>query len=69
MRSPPRLYEDFCILHDGERFQQDLLIHAILPFIISHKGRSAPQKTGWKRYRDCDRIYTHQADAPHRYLL
>ncbi|GBR05679.1 transposase [Acetobacter oeni LMG 21952] len=45
--------------YDSDSFRQDLLIHGILPvipFIPSRKGRSAPQKTDWTRYRDRNRI-------------
>ncbi|MBS1064080.1 transposase [Gluconobacter wancherniae] len=33
-----------------------MLIHGILPVIPSRKGRSAPQKTDWRRDRDRNRI-------------
>ncbi|MEN3166268.1 transposase [Gluconobacter sp. OJB] len=42
--------------YDSDCFRQDLLIHGILPVIPSRKGRSAPQKTDWRRYRDRNRI-------------
>ncbi|QQX92761.1 transposase (plasmid) [Gluconobacter sphaericus] len=42
--------------YDSDSFRQDLLIHGILPVILSRKGRNAPQKTDWRRYRDRNRI-------------
>ncbi|MBF0857505.1 transposase [Gluconobacter oxydans] len=33
-----------------------LLFRGILPVIPSRKGRNAPQKTDWRRYRDRNRI-------------
>ncbi|WP_249211514.1 IS5 family transposase, partial [Gluconobacter cerinus] len=42
--------------YDSDSFRQDLLIYGILPVIPSRKGRSAPQKTDWRRYRDRNRI-------------
>nr|WP_249193702.1 IS5 family transposase [Gluconobacter wancherniae] len=42
--------------YDSDSFRQDLLIHGILPVIPSRKGRSAPQKTDWRRDRDRNRI-------------
>ncbi|MFT8803454.1 MAG: transposase [Gluconobacter cerinus] len=33
-----------------------MLIHGILSVIPSRKGRSVPQKTDWRRYRDRNRI-------------
>nr|WP_231101011.1 IS5 family transposase [Gluconobacter oxydans] len=42
--------------YDSDSFRQDLLIHGILPVIPSRKGRSVPQKTDWRRYRDRNRI-------------
>jgi len=42
--------------YDSYSFRQDLLIHGILPVIPSRKGRSTPQKTDWRRYRDRNRI-------------
>ena len=42
--------------YDSDSFRQDLLIHGILPVIPSRKGRSTPQKTDWRRYRDRNRI-------------
>ncbi|MBS0995927.1 transposase [Gluconobacter cerinus] len=42
--------------YDSDSFRQDLLIHGILPIIPSRKGRSPPQKTDWRRYRDRNRI-------------
>nr|WP_237469182.1 IS5 family transposase [Gluconobacter sphaericus] len=41
---------------DSDSFRQDLLLRGILPVIPSRKGRSAPQKTDWRRYRDRNRI-------------
>ncbi|MFT9450424.1 hypothetical protein [Gluconobacter japonicus] len=31
-------------------------MHGILPVIPSRKGRSTPQNTDWRRYRDRNRI-------------
>ena len=42
--------------YDSDSFRQELLVHGILPVIPSRKGRSAPQKTDWWRYRDRNRI-------------
>ncbi|MBS1092994.1 transposase [Gluconobacter sp. Dm-74] len=42
--------------YDSDSFRQDLLIHGILPVIPSRKGRSVPQKTDWRHYRDRNRI-------------
>jgi len=42
--------------YDSDGFRQDLLIHGILPVILSQKGRSVPQKTDWQRYRDRNRV-------------
>lgn len=42
--------------YDSDCSRQDLLIHGILPIIPSRKGRNAPQKTDWQRYRDRSRI-------------
>ncbi|WP_264787595.1 IS5 family transposase, partial [Gluconobacter roseus] len=42
--------------YDSDSFCQELLVHGILPVIPSRKGRSAPQKTDWRRYRDRNRI-------------
>ncbi|MBS1068258.1 IS5 family transposase, partial [Gluconobacter cerinus] len=42
--------------YDSDSFRQELLIHGILPVIPSRKGRSAPQKTDWRRYRDRNHI-------------
>ena len=42
--------------YDSDCFRQDLLQRGILPVIPSRKGRSAPQKTDWQRYRDRNRI-------------
>ncbi|WKE49614.1 IS5 family transposase (plasmid) [Gluconobacter oxydans] len=42
--------------YDSDSFRQDLLIHGILPVIPSRKGRSVPQKTDWRRYRERNRI-------------
>ena len=42
--------------YDSDSFRQNLLIHGILPVIPSRKGRSIPQKTDWRRYRDRNRI-------------
>ncbi|MBS1051764.1 transposase [Gluconobacter japonicus] len=32
------------------------MLRSILPVIPSRKGRNAPQKTDWQRYRDRNRI-------------
>nr|WP_231878058.1 IS5 family transposase [Gluconobacter albidus] len=42
--------------YDSDGFRQDLLFRGILPVIPSRKGRNAPQKTDWRRYRDRNRI-------------
>ena len=42
--------------YDSDWFRQDLLLRGILPVIPSRKGRSVPQKTDWRRYRDRNRI-------------
>ncbi|MGC5749977.1 transposase [Gluconobacter sp. NFX36] len=42
--------------YDSDSFRQDLLMHGILPVIPSRKGRSTPQNTDWRRYRDRSRI-------------
>ncbi|MBS1042303.1 IS5/IS1182 family transposase [Gluconobacter cerinus] len=42
--------------YDSDSFRQNLLIHGILPVIPSRKGRSVPQKTDWRRYRERNRI-------------
>ncbi|WP_371819030.1 IS5 family transposase, partial [Gluconobacter sp. P1C6_b] len=42
--------------YDSDSFRQDLLLYGILPIIPSRKGRSAPQKTDWRRYQDRNRI-------------
>ena len=42
--------------YDSDGFRQNLLIHGILPVISSRKGRRAPQKTDWRRYRDRNHI-------------
>ncbi|MBS1004605.1 transposase [Acetobacter thailandicus] len=42
--------------YDSDSFRQALLIHGILSVILSRKGRSVPQKTDWRRYRDCNPI-------------
>lgn len=42
--------------YDSDSFRQDLLMHGILPVIPSRKGRSTPQNTAWRRYRDRNRI-------------
>ncbi|GAN91719.1 transposase [Gluconobacter frateurii M-2] len=42
--------------YDSDSFRQDLLIHGILPVIPSRKGRSVPQETDWRRYRERNRI-------------
>lgn len=42
--------------YDSDSFRQDLLIHGILPFIPSRKGRKAPHQTDWQRYRERNRI-------------
>jgi len=42
--------------YDSDSFRQDLLMHGILPVIPSRKGRSTPQNTDWRRYRDRNRI-------------
>jgi len=42
--------------YDSDSFRQDLLLRGILPVIPSRKGRSALQKTDWRRYRDRNRI-------------
>ncbi|MFT8345464.1 MULTISPECIES: transposase [Gluconobacter] len=39
-----------------DSFRQGLLIIEILPVIPSRKGRSAPQKTDWRRHREHNRI-------------
>ncbi|KXV50505.1 transposase [Gluconobacter albidus] len=41
---------------DSDSSLQDLLVHGILPVIPPRKGRSAPQKTDWRRYRDRNHI-------------
>jgi len=35
--------------YDSDSFRQDLLLRGTLPVIPSCKGRSAPQKTDWRR--------------------
>jgi len=46
--------------YDSGSFRQDSLIHGILPVIPSRKGRSVPQKTDWRRYRDrIERMFNH----------
>ena len=42
--------------YDSDSFRPDLLMHGILPVIPSRKGRSTPQNTDWRRYRDRNRI-------------
>ena len=42
--------------YDSDRFCQDLLVHGILPAIPLRKGRKAPQKTDWQRYREFNLI-------------
>ncbi|MFT8913390.1 IS5 family transposase [Zymomonas mobilis] len=42
--------------YDSDSFRQDLMIHGILLVIPSRKGRSPPQKTDWRRYRERNRI-------------
>ncbi|WP_370664326.1 transposase [Neokomagataea thailandica] len=42
--------------YDSDSFRQDLLLHGILPVIPSRKGRSALQKTDWRRYKNRNRI-------------
>nr|WP_265589636.1 IS5 family transposase [Gluconobacter cadivus] len=42
--------------YDSACFRQDLLQRGILPVIPSRKGRSAPQRTDWWRYREWNRI-------------
>ncbi|OUJ01215.1 transposase [Acetobacter orientalis] len=42
--------------YDSDSFRLDLLLRGILPVIPSRKGRSVPQKTDWRRYRDRNRI-------------
>ena len=42
--------------YDSDSFRHELLVHGILPVIPSRKGRSAPQKTDWRRYRDRNHI-------------
>ncbi|MBS1089287.1 IS5 family transposase [Gluconobacter wancherniae] len=42
--------------YDSYSFRQDLLLHGILSVIPSRKGRSTPQKTDWRCYRDRNRI-------------
>ncbi|GBR04438.1 hypothetical protein GCM10007207_07080 [Asaia siamensis] len=42
--------------YDSDCFRHDLLMHGILPVIPSRKGRSTPQNTDWRRYRDRNRI-------------
>ncbi|WP_261390463.1 transposase [Asaia lannensis] len=41
--------------YDSDCFRQDLLFRGILPVIPSRKGRNAPQKTDWRRYKDRNR--------------
>ncbi|MBS1092968.1 IS5 family transposase [Gluconobacter sp. Dm-74] len=48
--------------YDSDGFRQNLLVHGILPVIPSRKGRSVPQKTDWRRYRDrncIERMFNH----------
>ncbi len=42
--------------YDSDSFRQDLLLRGILPIIPPRKGRTAPQKTDWRRYQDRNRI-------------
>ncbi|WP_264785608.1 IS5 family transposase, partial [Gluconobacter cerinus] len=42
--------------YDSDSFRLDLLLRGILPVIPSRKGRSTPQNTDWRRYKDRNRI-------------